>query len=65
MGKNSRRRRHTRTERRGPGRGLGLKLETAVGVPMAEGHVCATDEFTLDSSILHWLMTAKIDLPAS
>ena len=42
-----------------------MKLETAVGVPMAEGHVCATDEFTLDSSILHWLMTAKIDLPAS
>ena len=64
MGKNSRRQRHTRTERQGLGRGLGMKLETAMGVPMPAGHVCTTDEFTFDSSIINWVLTAKIDLPA-
>jgi len=39
-----------------------LKLETAMGVPMPQGHVCATDEFTFDSSIVNWLMAARIDL---
>lgn len=33
-----------------------------MGVPMPPGHVCATDEFTFDSSIVNWVLAARIDL---